>query len=168
MSGGTRFSINADLKAMAKQLAEDVEELVKRAQSDIPTPEHRYVYGGSPSQGPPGYAIRSNKKAAGRKVSTFYLIAILFGFGVAIVGYINNIIVVNRLSAEINHLQVQYDRISNSNAMLKVEIDGKSGRERIGKIAAEQVGLRDAKEPPKVFDVDEGSMEQAKDNRRTK
>lgn len=153
---------------MAKKLAEDVEELVKRAQSDVPAREHRYVYSDSSTSSRPGYAIRPNKKGVGRKVSTFYLIALLFGFGVAIVGYINNIIVVNRLLAEINQLQTQHDKISNGNAMLKAEIDGKSGRDRMGRVAVEQVGLRDPKEPPTVFDVDEELMEQARNNQRIK
>ena len=153
---------------MARKLAEDVEDLVTVAQRDVPAREHRYVYSNSFMSSRPGYAIRPNKKAVGRKVSTFYLIALLFGFGVAIVGYINNIIVVNRLSAEINQLQTQYDRISNGNALLKVEIDGKSGRDRISKIAAEQVGLQDPKEQPTLFDVDEESMEKARNNPRTK
>ena len=153
---------------MARELAEDVEELVKKAHSDVPAREHRYVYSNSSTSGRPAYAIRPNKKAIGRKVSTFYVIALLFGCGVAIVGYINNIIVVNRLSAEINQLQTQYARISNGNAMLKAEIDGKSGRDRIGKMAAEQVGLQDPKEPPTMFDVDEESMKRLSNHSQTK
>jgi cell division protein FtsB len=153
---------------MAKKLAEDVDELVRVAQDDVPQREHRYVYSESSTSRRSGYAIRPNKKAVGRKVSTFYLIALLFGVGVAIVGYINNIIVVNTLSSEINLLQIQYDKISNRNAMLRAEIDGKSGRDRIGKIAAEQVGLREPKEPPTAFDVDEELMQQAQENAQTK
>jgi len=153
---------------MAKKLAEDVQELVKVAQSDVPARAHRYVYSEPSASRRPGYAIRPNKKAVGRKVSTFYLITLLFGFGVAIVGYINNIIVVNRLSAETNQLQVQYDKVINVNAALKAEIDGKSERDRIVKIAVDRVGLREPKDPPTLFDVDSELMEQTRNNTQTK
>ena len=147
---------------MAKMLTTDVEELVHRAQDDRPLHQHRYVYGDSPSTGAPRVAIRPNKKAVGRNVSTFYLIVLLFGFGIAIVGYINNIIVVNRLAAEISQMQGQYVRISNSNAVLRAEINRKSAWERIGKIANDQIGLRYVKEQPTWFEVDEDLMEQAR------
>ena len=127
---------------MAKMLASEVEELVHRAQDDTPIREHRYVYGDSPATSAPRIAIRPNKKAIGRSVSTFYLIVLLFGFGIAIVSYINNIIVVNRLAAEINQMQVQNVKISNNNAVLRAEINRKSAWERIGKIANDQIGLR--------------------------
>lgn len=147
---------------MAKMPASDVEELVHRAQGDTPTHEHRYVYGDSSATGAPRVAIRPNKKAVGRSVSTFYLIVLLFGFGIAIVAYINNIIVVNRLAAEINQMQAQHVKISNSNAVLRAEINRKSAWERIGKIANDQIGLRYVKEQPTPFDVDEDLMEQAR------
>lgn len=146
---------------MARKLPADVDELVRRAHTDTTENEHRYVYSDLPTTPGPGYAIRPNKKAVGRKISTFYLIVLLFGAGFATVGYINNIIVVNKLSAEINRLQMQCDKISNNNAVLRAEINRKSGWERIVKIAGEQVGLRYAKEQPALFDVDEELTERA-------
>ena len=143
---------------MAKKLASDVEELVRRAQSNVSTPEHRYVYGDSSSTSAPRFVIRPNRRVVGRKVSTFYLIVVLFGVGIAIVAYINNIITVNRLVAEISQMQTQYDKIANGNAALMAEINRKSGWERIGKIASEQVGLRYVNEQPALFDVDEDMM----------
>lgn len=142
---------------MARKLAADIDEFVQRAQSDVDERDRRFVYGESS----PGYAIRPNKKVVGRRVSTFYLIVVLFGAGIAIVVYINNIIVVNRLSAEIDQQQLQYDKIVNANAVLKAEINRKSGWERIGKVANEQVGLRYPSEQPTMFDVDNELIERA-------
>lgn len=153
---------------MAKKLASDVEELVHRARGDTPTREHRYVYGDSPATDAPRVAIRPNKKGVGRSVSTFYLILLLFGFGIAVVAYINNIIAVNLLVAEINQMQVQYVKISNSNAVLRAEINQKSAWERIGKIANDQIGLRYVKEQPTLFDVNEDLMEQVRRKTSTK
>jgi hypothetical protein len=144
---------------VAGKLDGDIEELVSKARNDAPAAERRYVYSPSSAGSQPGYAVRPNKRAVGRRISTFYLIVVLFGVGVASVGYINNIIVVNRLSGEINRLQVEYDRIANVNATLKAEVDGKSGRARIVKLAGEQAGLREPKEPPRLFGVDEDAME---------
>jgi cell division protein FtsL len=147
---------------MGKMLASDVEDLVHRAGGDTPIREHRYVYDDYSATSPPRVAIRPNKKAIGRRVSTFYLIVLLFGFGIATVAYVSNIIAVNRLAAEINQLQAQYVKISNSNAVLRAEINRKSAWERIGKIANDQIGLRYVKEQPTLFDVDEDLMEQAR------
>ncbi len=150
---------------MSKKLAPDIDELLQRAQADISVRPNRHVFGNSSTTASnAGYAVRPNKKAVGRKVSTFYVIIVLFGFGIAIVGYINNIIAVNRLSAEIDQLQSQYNKISNGNAALHAEINRKSGWERIGKIAGERVGLRYPKEQATPFDVDEDLMERAKES----
>lgn len=146
---------------MAKKPSSDVAELVRRAQSDVPTHEHRYVYGDASLSSAPRFVVRPNKKVVGRKVSTFSIIVLLFGFGFAIVSYIGNIIAVNGLAAEVNQLQAQYDKIANDNAALKAEINRKSGWERIGKIAGEQTGLRHLKEQPTLFDVDDDMMEEA-------
>jgi len=153
---------------VAKKLSPDVAELIHRAQSDVPTPEHRYVYGDSSASSAPRFVVRPNKKVVGRKVSTFSIIVLLFGFGFAIVSYIGNIIAVNGLAAEVNQLQAHYDKIVNGNAVLKAEINRKSGWERIGKIASEQVGLRYLKEQPTLFDVDDDMMEQARKKSQTK
>ncbi|MEK9138283.1 MAG: septum formation initiator family protein, partial [Bacteroidota bacterium] len=80
---------------------------------------------------------------------------------VAIVVYISNIIAVNRLASEVSHLQAQYDKILNANAVLKAEINRKSSWDRIGKVATEQVGLRYPKEQPTMFEIDEELMDKA-------
>jgi hypothetical protein len=146
---------------MGNKQATGVEELVRRAQSDMPTREHRYVYNESSPANTARFVARPNRKAVGRKVSTFYIIALLFGFGVAIIAYINNIIVVNRLAAEISQMQFQYDKVLNDNAVLRADINRKSGWERIGKIAGEQIGLRYVKEQPTLFGVEEDLLEKA-------
>lgn len=139
------------------------DELIRRAREDAASAqEHRYVYSESTARAAPGYVVRPNKKGVARKVSTFYLIVALFCVGVSTVAYVNNVIVVNRLATEVNQLQSRYSKISNINAVLRSEINRKSGWDRIGKIAGEQVGLRYVKEPPTVFDVDEDALENAR------
>jgi cell division protein FtsL len=147
---------------MARKLQGDVADLVQRAQRDAPEREHRYVYGDTSTANSPGYAVRPNKKAVGRRISTFYLVVLLLGFGVAIVAYINNIIAVNRLSAEINLLQTQLDKISNTNAVLQAEINRKAAWERIGNVASHDLGLKYPKEQPIMFDVDENLMDRVR------
>ena len=140
---------------MAKKLASDVEVLGHRAQTDAPEREYRYVYGGSLHTAAHGYVTRPNKKVVGRRASTFNLILMIFAAGVAIVAYISNIIAVNRLASEVNHLQTRYDKVSNANAALKAEINRKSSWDRIGKVATEQVGLRYPKEQPTMIEMNE-------------
>jgi cell division protein FtsL len=148
--------------------APQIDELVRRAQAEVPSQEQRYLYTEHTPSTAPQFAVRRNKKAVGRKVSTFYLIVGLFVVGISIVAYVNNIIVINRLSAEINQMQARYDKIGNTNAVLRSEINRKSGWERIGKIAGDEVGLRYPEEQPELFDVDETLMEKARENSTAK
>jgi cell division protein FtsL len=85
--------------------------------------------------------LRSNRKATHRRVSTFNIILVLFAIAVTIVLYISNIIAVNHLAADIGHLENQYAQIVNAQAVLQADISKKSGMERIGRIAAEKLGM---------------------------
>lgn len=119
-----------------------------------PEPERRYIYGGdSPAQRP--YALRPNRRGTRRKFSTFNLIAILLGAGFAVVLYVNNVIVINRLSLEVSQLQQRYDAILNTNATLQADVNKKSEWERIGSIATQQLGLRYPAEQPGWIRIDE-------------
>jgi cell division protein FtsL len=150
---------------MSKKTSQDVEELLQRAHTDsaesriAPEKEHRYVYNGNPTPGAAGYAIRPNKRAARRTVSTFNIILLLFGCGVAIVLYVSNIITVNRLALEVDQLRTAHDKIENTNAILKAEINRKSGWDRIGRIAGEQLGLKYPTTQATRFDIDADDLE---------
>lgn len=146
---------------MTKRFPDDVDTLVSRAQSDRSAkvePERRHIYGGDPQATVAGYAVRSNRKAIRRKRSTFNSILLLFGVGIAIVLYINNILAVNTLLREVNQLQSTHEKIANTNQMLRAEIDGKSDMERIGRVATEQLGLTFRKEQPFWLEVDESRL----------
>jgi len=151
---------------MSKKLAEDIEEVLHRARVDTPAKqegpgrENRYIYNGSVPPGSIGYAIRPNKKAARRKVSTFNIILGLFGCGLAIILYVSNIIAVNQLAFEVSQLQAKYDKVVNANAVLSAEINRKSGWERIARIAT-QMGLKYPTEQATRFDVEEDELEKA-------
>lgn len=150
-------------------------ELLHRAETDkkiVPLQvkpvqkERRHVYGGSDPQAiTPGYAVRPvNKKVIpGKRRSTFNMIAVLFLSAIAIVAYINNILAVNQLAVEVHRLQTQYEKTTNTNSVLKSEINKKSGWERISSSAIDRVGLKYAKERPTSFDVDESKLNEFKD-----
>lgn len=127
---------------------------VDEAGTSAPEKERRYIYNGTPAGGTAGYALRPNRKTVRRKVSTFNIILLLFGVGGAVVLYINNIITINRLSAEINQLQMRCDSIVNVNASLRAEVNTKSTWERISVVASDQLGLRPAKHQPVWFSID--------------
>ncbi len=161
---------------MAPKLASGIAELLHRAEKDtrITPPqkklvqtvqprqkERRHVYGGSdPQATTPGYAVRpANKKVIpAKRRSTFNMIAVLFLSAIAIVAYISNILSVNQLAVEVHHLQTQHEKISNTNSVLKSEINKKSGWERISNSAIDRVGLKYAKERPTALDVDDDRL----------
>ena len=162
---------------MARQLAGNVAELLSRAErggkakkpSPQPKPvevDRRYVYNGDPQARTPGYAVRpENRKVTPtkRKRSTFNVVALMFCCAIGIVLYISNLLTVNQLAVEVHHLQTQYDKIRNTNNLLKAEINQKSAWERIGNAAKNEVGLTYAKERARQFDVDADRLDEFKD-----
>ena len=148
---------------MARSPDIDVEDRANRsrppAHENPPARDKRYVYNGDPAPRFPGYAMRPNKKAIRHKYSTFNIILLLFGAAVAIVLYIGNFLAVNQLAYDIGQLQTQYDKIQNSNATLRAEINRKSGWERIGAIATKELGLQHSKEQPTWIEIDEEKLE---------
>lgn len=120
--------------------------------------EHRYIFNGNTTSSAAGFAIRPNRKATRRSISTFNIILGLFGCGIIIVLYISNIIAVNHLALEVEQLRDKYEKVRNANAVLEAEINRKSGWERIGRMATE-LGLRHPTEQPTWFEVDESQLE---------
>jgi cell division protein FtsB len=103
----------------------------------------------------PGYVYRFGPKTSRRKkVSTFNIILFLFGFAVALVFYISNIIAVNSLVKEINILERQYDRVRNQNEVLQADLNKRTGLENIGSVATDRLGLTHPTEPPRWLTID--------------
>lgn len=152
---------------MAVRSDADTREMLGRSRIDLPPrvertePEKRYIFGGETRSTFPGYAARPNKKGVRRKYSIFNSILLLFGAAVGIILYIGNFVAVNQLAMDVNQLQTEYEKIMNSNAALRAEINRKSGWERIGIIATEQLGLRYPKVQATWFTIDEDKLEKA-------
>lgn len=147
---------------------DDVKELLRRAKmperepDPRPRRDNRYVYSGEPPRVQTAEAPKQNKKVVKRRVSTFNSILFLFGGGIAIVLYVNHIITIGRLAAEVGQLQARYEQVQNTNAALKAEVNRKSAWERIGKTATEQLGLTFPKEQPVLLTVDQDALARAK------
>lgn len=121
--------------------------------------ERRYIYNGEPRRSTTGYALRPNRHGTKRHVSTFSIILTLFGFGIAIVLYINNILAVNQLATEREQLSRHLQEIRNLNNQLQSEISRKAALERIGAVASEKLGLRYPTEQAELFDIDQAKLE---------
>jgi cell division protein FtsL len=137
----------------------DVEELLERARLDEAaqrekgTTDRRIRSTMSPATGTP--VLRMNRRAARRRFSTFNLILILFGIAGAVILYISNIISVNHIAVEVDHLKTEREELLNAQEILNAEVDRKSGRDRIVRIAAEQLGLTFPQGQPVWIVVDE-------------
>ncbi|MEW6510416.1 MAG: hypothetical protein AB1428_05595 [Bacteroidota bacterium] len=118
------------------------------------TRERRYIYGSVPAGGAAGYAIRPNRKAARRTVSTFNIILLLFGLGGAIVLYISNTIAIERLSLQVEQAREKLKQITDANNALKSEIDTKSAADRIYPLAATRLGLHPSQRQIVWFPID--------------
>jgi cell division protein FtsL len=152
---------------MARNAAVDAGQKAERLRAAVPNEmlrqDKRYIYNGDPVPQFPGYALRPNKRVSRRKISTFNIILFLFGVAVAIVLYIGNFIAVNQLAYDVGQLQTRYDKILNDNATLQAEINRKSGWERIGSIAAKELGLQHSKEQPTLIEVEEEKLDRVKE-----
>jgi cell division protein FtsB len=132
-----------------------VREYVRRARQDIADISAEQFQGRQP-----GYAFRYGPKPPRRKkISTFNIILFLFLSAVAIVLYIGNIIAVNGLVKEIDVLQREYDRIRNTNEILRAELNNRTGLEFIGSVAAERLELRNPNQPPQWITVKKSEVE---------
>ena len=147
----------------------DVRELLRRAGAPqgkavgVPAAkkERRYVFGDTqqrPSGSPTGQPPR-NRRVIRRRVSTFTIIVTLFGSGLAILLYVNNILRINQLAADVGVLQTRYDAVMNANAALRAEVNRKSAWERIGGVATGQLGLAFPTEQPSALVVDRDLLE---------
>ena len=75
---------------------------------------------------------------------------------------VNNIITINSLAAEVGQLQIRCDSLQNTNASLRAEVNRKASWERIGKTAAEQLGLAFPTEQPQKIAMDRDALERAR------
>jgi len=152
---------------VSKLFRNSVETLFNRAnepQTDLhlgPNPPARLmVYSGTtpgPQEQPSSLgttATPRNRKITKRRMSTFYIILLLFGAAAVIVFYISNIIAVDHRMMEINTLQKQNQRLTSEQEILRAEINRLSSLERVNRIAAEELGLVNPKEPPVWMSVD--------------
>jgi cell division protein FtsL len=153
----------------------DVRELLRRAGAEtgkksgstvgVPAArkEKRYVFGDGARREAPKLPVAGPpppRRVVRRRVSTFTIITVLFGFGITIVVYVNNIIQINRLAAEIGELQTKYESTLNANASLKAELNNKSAWDRIGTVAGGQLGLTFPTEQPAPLTLDPGLQKQ--------
>jgi hypothetical protein len=150
----------------------DVKALLGRAKAPAPNTagkdkdsrrENRYIYGGGPARPGSPSAPRQNTKAVRRRISTFNSIVLLFGGGIMIVLYVNNILTINLLAAEVGQLQVRLEAVQNTNASLRADVNKKSAWERIGKTATEQLGLTFPTEQPLMIMIDREALMRARE-----
>jgi cell division protein FtsL len=116
----------------------------------------------SPSNKPASHGLKLRKRTS----STFNSMVALFFAAVVITLYISNIIAVNRLAGEVSELRQKYEALLNGNEILRAEVNRRSSLERIGKFAVEQLGMRYAKEQPRVLEVDEMLLEDRDSERK--
>jgi cell division protein FtsL len=126
------------------------------------TRERRYIYNGEPGPSVSGYAVRPNRRPTQRRMSTFTLVLLLFGLGLAIVAYINNILAVNQLAKDVGHLAMQLDTVKNTNVQLRAGVAKKMARERITAIATEELGMQYADSQAVDVEVDQDKSENLK------
>lgn len=131
-----------------------VREYIRRAKSETADITAEQFQGDRP-----GYVYRSGPKKPRRKnISTFNVIIFLFGFAVALVLYISNIIAVNGLVKEINQLEREYERVRNNNEILRAELNNRTGLENIGSAATGRLGLRNPTEPPRWITINKDEV----------
>ena len=116
-----------------------------------------------------GFVLRPTRSLPKKrqKVSTFNIIAALFILAAGVVLYVSNVIAVNRLSMEINALQLRYGQILNENEILKAEYNRKSALDRIGKIAVEELGLQHPKDTPLWLKIEDKKLENIEGSKNT-
>lgn len=136
-----------DLPAWVEQTkaTQGVDEILKRAREDDERESHREshrLFHARKASSLDAPVLRTNKKAARRRYSTFGIMIVIFSVGIGVVLYISNIITVNHLAAEIGRLEDRYDEIRDAEERLRAEVNKKSALDRIESLATERLSLR--------------------------
>lgn len=114
--------------------------------------ERQYIYNGD-TVGTPNVTLLRPNRPASRRRSPMKWTFLLILLSLVVVLYIWNKFMVDRLTEEIANLEKQHQQITNTNEFLRAEINKKSQRERIEKIAVEQLGLSYPQEQPIWFQL---------------
>lgn len=77
-----------------------------------------------------------------KKLSVLYVLISFIMLAVIMLVYINNIIYVNRVSAESMKLREDIDKVKNTNDFLRTEIEKLTSFERINMLAKEKFNMR--------------------------
>ena len=117
--------------------------------------ERRYVYSGDAQRPDYENIQRGNRPVRKRKRSPFNIVVIIFAVSIVIVLYIWNKISVNRLVIEVADYNAQYESILHANDNLRAEVSKRSTLERVGKIAATQLGMTSPSVQPVWFAFDD-------------
>ncbi len=131
------------------------EELLRtNVELPVELTERRHVYNGEARRITGEPAVQRNRPVKRRRRSPLNIIFVLFVVSVVIVLYVWNKICVNRLAIEVSDLQNQYQKIINTNEIIRADINKKSSLERIEKISITQLKLTYPKEQPVWLEVD--------------
>jgi cell division protein FtsL len=125
------------------------------------------VYSGSPatpyrpaSSFSDAPAAAQNRKKTKRKVSPFAVMVGLFVLAVVSVLYIGNILAVGRLLGQINQLQNKHQQMLSEQEILRAQINGMAGLERIQQIAKDQLGMQQPKQLPVWIEINPERLRQ--------
>ncbi len=142
--------------------------LASRALSDESPEEQRgRIYSGDIGTPPDSEVLRMEPQGRGRKrkakkrLSLFNVLLTLAATSAIVLLYIYNTIRVGELLREIGDLDTQAQKLSNTNEVLKAEINSKSTLERIGTIAQTELQLHHPQQQPIWFSLDSEAMRKA-------
>jgi cell division protein FtsL len=137
--------------------------LASRALSEEPPEEQRgRVYSGDP---PESEVLRmepqGRKRKTKKRLSVFNVLLTLAATSAIVLLYIYNTIRVGELLREIGDLDIEAQKLSNTNEVLKADINRKSTLERIGTIAETGLHLHYPQQQPIWFSLDSEAMRRA-------
>jgi cell division protein FtsL len=142
--------------------------LTSRALPEEPPEEQRgRVYSGDIGTPPESEVLRMEPQGRGRKrkakkrLSVFNVLLTLAATSAIVLLYIYNTIRVGELLREIGDLDSEAQKLSNTNEVLKAEINRKSMLERIGTIAQTRLQLHYPQQQPIWFSLDSEAMRKA-------
>lgn len=100
--------------------------------------------------------VRESKPIAEQRrlLNRWSVFALLIISAAATVGYVSNVITVNRLLNRTQLMQRQVDSLKTVNESLRTEVNALQSSERITRIAAEQLGMTPPSKAPVVLDGD--------------
>jgi len=93
-----------------------------------------------------------------------YIISVIVLFGVLVMAYVANIMVIRNITKKIDERTQEFQILLNENKELRTQYESLIAKDRIVSIATNQLGMVFPQEPPVVLEISKEKIQEMEEN----